>query len=385
VSASDAALRAGVARHATLIRETIAYVHGHPELPHEEHACAAHLCEVLEGLGFHVERGIAGMATGFRATLAGSRPGRAVGLVALYDAVAAVPPQGGLVAVHSCGHGPIAGGVMGAAAALAETRDELPGRVVVMGCPADEIHAPKTVARGGGKALTAAAGAWDGIDAALYAHPEYIDTVSQASLWMRRLVARVAGTRSLAEGASQPPLEAAVAAVEALRSLPAGRAILERLELDGDVEEGGGLVAQLTFLVWADDEAGLDELAERLREGIRAGGADAERATADAEWSTGTTIPAIVPNDAVTAAVAEAVRASGRPFVEDPPTLPFATDFGAISRRVPSALIGIGRPGGWAFHTPLGEQEFASEDGVTAALAMAEVLALAVRRLVEPA
>jgi metal-dependent amidase/aminoacylase/carboxypeptidase family protein len=91
-----------------------------------------------------------------------------------------------------------------------------------------------------------------------------------------------------------------------------------------------------------------------------------------------------VPDDGVTAAVAEAIRAAGREYVADPPALPFATDFGAVSRRVPSALIGIGRPGGWAFHTPLGEEQFASEDGVEMALAMAEVLALAASRLSAP-
>ena len=91
-----------------------------------------------------------------------------------------------LEAVHSCGHGPIAGAVVGAALALATLREQLAGELVVVGCPADEIHAPGTVERGGGKWLTAAAGVWDDVDAALYVHPEFIDTVWQASLWMRR-------------------------------------------------------------------------------------------------------------------------------------------------------------------------------------------------------
>lgn len=366
---SDHELRAAVARHEPLVRDTIAAIHAHPELPHEEHRSSRHLMDVLGSLGFAVESGLAGMATGFRATLEGSARGRTVGVVALYDAVASVTPEGGIRAAHSCGHGPIAASVVAAMAALAAARDRLSGRVVVMGCPADEIHAPATVARGSGKALSAAAGAWDDIDHALYCHPEYIDTVSQSSLWMRRLTGTVSGSRSLAEGAAQVPLDAAETALSVARALPAGRGMLERLELDGDVEEGGGLVTRMTFLVWADDEAGLDELDARLRRGI------------EAEWSAGATVPGIVPHAATTAAVADAIRASGRAFVSDPPALPFATDFGAVSRRVPSALIGVGRPGGWAFHTPLGEQQFASEDGVVAALTMAEVLALSAARL----
>src|SRR6516164_10025295 len=48
------------------------------------------------------------------------------------------------------------------------------------------FRAVLTGGQGGGKQLMAAAGVWDGYDAVLYAHPEFIDTVWQASLWMRR-------------------------------------------------------------------------------------------------------------------------------------------------------------------------------------------------------
>ncbi len=366
---TDQSLLDGVGRNDALIRDAIRFIHEHPELPHEELRCSGHLMETLRSLGLSVEPGLAGMPTGFKAVLGGTRQGRTVGIVALYDAVASVPPEGGIRAVHSCGHGPISGGVIGALAALAEQRESLSGDVVVMGCPADEIHAPGTVARGSGKALSAAAGAWDDIDAAMYVHPEFIDTVSLASLWMRRVSGRVSGARSLAEGAAQPPLDAAAQALEAARVLPAGRGMLERLVLDGDVEDGGGLVAEATYLLWAEDEAGLDDLAASLRDRL------------EAVWTDGATVPGIVPHAATTAAVREAMHASGRDFIDEPPALPFATDFGAVSRRVPSALIGVGRPDGWAFHTPEGERQFASEDGVSAAVAMAQVLALSAARL----
>ena len=365
----DEALLGAVDRHEGLIREAIRYIHDHPELPHAEVECSVYLVERLRSLGLDVEPGLAGMDTGFRAALQGASPGRRVGVVALYDAVASIPPGGGIEAVHSCGHGPIAGGVMGAIAALADHRDALAGEIVVMGCPADEIHAPGTVARGSGKAVSAAAGAWDDIDAAMYVHPEFIDTVSLASLWMRRIVGRVHGTRSLAGGTAQPPLDAVAHAVEAAKALPTDRVMLERLVLDGDVEDGGGLGTEMTFLVWAGDEAGLDPLAAAISQHI------------DAEWETKTTVPSIVPHAATTASVAAAMSAAGRDFVADPPALPFATDFGAVSRRVPSALIGVGRPDGWSFHTQLGERQFASEDGVTAAIGMAQVLALSAVRL----
>jgi metal-dependent amidase/aminoacylase/carboxypeptidase family protein len=346
----------------------VRFVHEHPELGHEERACSAFLADRLEAAGFEVEREAGGMETAFRATLAGSRPGRTVGLVCLYDAVAAVRPDGSTEAVHSCGHGPIAGGVVAAALALAGHRPALAGSVVVVGCPADEIHAPGTIARGGGKALSVEAGLWDDVDAALYAHPEFIDTVSLESRWMRRLNVRVAAARSL-DGEPEAPLRAA----EAVLGANARDVMVERLELDGDVEEGTGLVLRAHVLVFADSEQELDERAASLRD--RVGGA---------EWSEGRTVCGVVPDEQVRAAVASAFAAAGRDFVPDPPRLPFATDFGNISRRVPGALIGVGRPGGWAFHSDGGAAQFASPAGDDAAMTIARVLALATARLTEP-
>lgn len=112
------------------------------------------------------------------------------------------------------------------------------------------------VERGGGKALSAAAGLWDRIDAALYAHPEFEDTVFLRSRWMRRDRAMVTGTHSLT-GEPEPPIEAVLAAIPAVKELPPADAIVEHIALDGDVEEGGGLSVRVHFLLCADEEAGL--------------------------------------------------------------------------------------------------------------------------------
>src|SRR5579863_4268651 len=136
---ADAELIAAVAAQRPAIAATVAFVHAHPELAHEEHRCAAHLAGRLRDGGLEVEAGIAGLATAFRAVLAGGRGGRRVGLVAQYDAVPAMRDDGSTEAVHSCGHGPIAGAIVGAALALASLRERLAGEVVVVGCPADEI------------------------------------------------------------------------------------------------------------------------------------------------------------------------------------------------------------------------------------------------------
>ncbi len=368
---NDERILAAVESKRDVALATHRFVHEHPELSHEEHECAAYLCDVLEAGGLEVERGVAGMETAFRATLIGSRPGRSVGLVALYDAVPVFRPDGTIEPVHSCGHDAIPAGVVATALALADLRDDLPGSLVVFGCPADEIPAPRTVEIGGGKAVSAAAGLWDGIDAALYAHPEFEDTVFLRSRWMRRDRAMVTGTRSLA-GEPEAPIEAVLAAIAAVKALPPADAIVEHISLEGDVEEGGGLAVRIHFLLRADEETGLDELAAPLR-----------AALPGAVWSSDPVVCGLRSNDEVTLAVKEAMLALGSEFVDDPAQLPFGTDFGNVSQRVPAALIGIGRPGGWAFHTDEGAEQFA-QDGEECALAIARVLALASARLLEP-
>jgi metal-dependent amidase/aminoacylase/carboxypeptidase family protein len=369
----DTDVIAAVAAQRPMIADTVAFVHAHPELAHAEHRCAGHLVGRLRDAGLHVEEGVAGLGTAFRAALAGGRAGRRVGIVALYDAVAAVREDGSLEAVHSCGHGPIAGAVVGAALALASLREQLAGELVAVGCPADEIHAPGSVERGGGKWLTAAAGVWDEFDAALYVHPEFIDTVWQASLWMRRDTFVVAGARSLRDGVAQPPIDAIDRLLRAAAGVSRAQLMIERLVLDGDVEEGTGLVLTGTLLCFADDEAGIERTALAMRSALP-----------DAAWRAGRLVPGIRPDARVTAAVADAFAAAGRGFEPDPPPLPFATDFGSISRRAPAALIGVGRSEGWAFHSDEGAAQFASPAGVDVATDMATVLALATVRLSEP-
>ena len=366
---TDEQVLAAVAGQRPEIEGAIEFVHAHPELAHEEIECSGFLADQLERAGYRIERGVGGMETAFRARLEGQGGGRAVGIVDLYDAVPAVREDGSIEPVHSCGHGPLAGGVAGAALALAELRDDLDGAVEVIGCPADELHAPGTVARGGGKALTAAAGVWDELDAALYAHPEFIDTVSLRSRCMRRWIATVPGERTMDE-AVEAPRDAAITALEVVAGRRSDALMVERLVLDGDVEEGGGLTLQATYMVTADSEDELDSLEAELRSALP-----------EAGWETARAVPGIVADEGVREAVAGAFAAAGRDFVPDPPPLPFPTDFAEISRRLPSALIGIGRPDGWAFHTDLGASQFASPDGAEAAIATASVLALSVSRL----
>jgi len=180
----------------------------------------------------------------------------------------------------------------------------------------------------------------------------------------------VTGTRSLS-GDPEAPIDAVLTAIAAVKTLPAADAIVEHISLEGDVEEGGGLAVRIHFLLRTDEEAQLDELGAVLREALP-----------EATWSSDPVVCGLRPDDGVTRAVKDAVLALGGEFVDDPGQLPFGTDFGNVSQRVPSALIGIGRPGGWAFHTDEGAEQFA-RDGEECALSIARVLSLTSARLLD--
>lgn len=154
---SSATLRARVAQELDRLGPRLsalaADLHRQPELGGAELHTVARLAGELEEEGFNVEAGVAGLATAFRASKGSSGPG--VAFLAEYDAV---PGLG-----HACGHNLLCAASYGAAVALSRLEPPAPGRILVIGAPAEETI--------GGKVVLAARGAYEGVDVALLAHP----------------------------------------------------------------------------------------------------------------------------------------------------------------------------------------------------------------------
>ncbi len=141
-------------------------VHAHPELNYQEHYSSDALAGFLEERDFRVERGVGGVETAFRATIpGGGGDGPTIAVLAEYDAL----PEIG----HGCGHNLIAMAAMGAALGLQASAQDLPGRAVIIGTPAEE--------GGGGKIRLLEAGVFDGVDATLSSHPFSNRTLVPAS------------------------------------------------------------------------------------------------------------------------------------------------------------------------------------------------------------
>ena len=131
-------------------------VHAHPELNYQEYYSSNALAGFLEENNLHVERGIGDVATAFKATIpGGGGDGPTIAVLAEYDAL----PEIG----HGCGHNLIAMAAMGAALGLLANAPNLPGRVEIIGTPAEE--------GGGGKIRLLEAGVFNGVDATLSSHP----------------------------------------------------------------------------------------------------------------------------------------------------------------------------------------------------------------------
>jgi amidohydrolase len=129
-------------------------IHAHPELGFQEVQASGWLADFLGAQGFAVERGVAGVATAFRATLARGA-GPTIAILCEYDALPGIG--------HACGHNVIAAAGAGAGAALAAVADALPGGTIqVIGTPAEE--------GGGGKVKLIEGGVFRDVDCAMMIH-----------------------------------------------------------------------------------------------------------------------------------------------------------------------------------------------------------------------
>ncbi|POR35573.1 Uncharacterized protein TPAR_04229 [Tolypocladium paradoxum] len=133
-------------------------LHDNPELAYKEFMAHDTLTAYLEKLGFNAKRSTHGLETSFEATL--GEGGRQVVICCEFDALPGIG--------HACGHNLIATSSMAAflGAAHAMSALKIPGRLRILGTPAEES--------GGGKAVLIENGAFnppEDIAAAIMAHP----------------------------------------------------------------------------------------------------------------------------------------------------------------------------------------------------------------------
>ena len=137
------------------------FIHANPEIAMQEHKSSAACADFLQARGFEVSRGVAELPTAFEADARNGEAGPRIAYLSEYDALPGVG--------HGCGHNLIAIAGIGAGLGLKAALAHLPGRVSVFGTPAEEVL--------GGKVIMAEEGLFEGIDAAMGAHPDTIEAV----------------------------------------------------------------------------------------------------------------------------------------------------------------------------------------------------------------
>ncbi len=302
-------------------------IHSNPELAFEEHKACSLLVETLREAKFDVTTPAGGLQTAFSASF-GHGSGPCVGLLAEYDAL----PEIG----HSCGHNLIATSSIGAALALASLAGELPGRIRVLGTPAEEA--------GGGKPIMMRAGAFAGIDCALIVHPSGFNLSAMPCICKTEVDVVYRGRAAHASAAPEHGINALDALVIAYQSIASLRQHIRNDERIHGIITDGGMAANIvpevaagTFYVRSPFKEGLASLRERVHAcfeaGARATGAELEIRWSDNEYLD---LHSNTPLEDRFQANAEGL---GREFVPRgaiPPAMAGSTDMGNVSHEFPS-------------------------------------------------
>jgi len=342
------------------------WMYDNPELAYVEYDTSRRMVETLQDSGFDVEYPAYGLETAFAARV-GSR-GPEIVICAEMDAL----PEVG----HACGHNIIATAAIGAGIALAELVDELGVRVAVLGTPAEEHF--------GGKVDLIAAGAFEGVAAAMMIHPSPFDVVDPMFIAVSHVDVEFFGKETHASFAPELGINALDAAVQAYVNVSTLRQhFVDSDRVHGVITHGGSAPnvipgnTRMSWYVRAATDERLDELYPRIMNCFEA-----------AALATGCRLEIIEPghryrdirNDQLMvdlfAANSEALGRTMPRYADLPPRGSGSTDMGNVSYEVPSihpmisinSLPAVNHQHEFAAHTVTRDGKAAIRDG---ALAMA--------------
>ena len=339
-------------------------IHEHPELRFKEHFACEQLARAVRELGLEVQTGVGGLDTSFRTSFGESGP--TIAILAEYDAL----PNG-----HSCGHNLIAGAALAAAAGLAAMRWKLPGRIVLIGTPAEE--------GGGGKISLLENGAFSGVDAAMMAHPADCEFSAVPVLAMQHLRITFHGRAAHAAAAPWRGVSALSAVLQTFQSVDAARLHFRDLSrVHGIITSGGQAVnivpefAQCEFSARATTARHAGEIAARIR---RCADAAATATGATVTHETLSAYKNMVHNREIAQIYERHTAALGIVTKEAPPGTPTgSTDMGDISHAMPAIhpMFQISNPGDGTCHEDAFVRYSDSERGYKEMIRVAKAMAL---------
>lgn len=200
------------------------YIYDNPELGFEEYKSSEALIKYLERYGFNVEKQLLGFDTAFRGIYDSEKEGPTIAYLAEYDALPGIG--------HACGHNMIGTSGVAAGIALKQFIDEIGGRVIVLGTPAEETD--------GVKVDMVHAGVFKNIDVAMMCHPSLENNESGDSLAMCPLEIIFSGKSAHAASMPHEGVNALDACIQTFNGINAMREhILPTSRIHGIITEGG--------------------------------------------------------------------------------------------------------------------------------------------------
>jgi amidohydrolase len=361
---ASAALAAIDRARAELVALSLA-IHREPELGYQEDKASARIADVLRRAGFRVEKPYRSLNTALRADAGRGRP--TIAILCEYDAL---PDIG-----HACGHNLMAMAGVAAGIGVRAVIEGLPGRVSVIGTPAEE--------GGGGKVALIENGGFSDVDAAMIVHPSSRTLANRGSLASTRVDIEFRGRA--AHAAAQP--DQGINALDGVILTFVGvNALRQQLRPDarvaGVITNGGSAanivpeLAAATFSVRAADRAYQQEVLQKFIR-VAEGAATATGATVSVNVRRNSSYENMVPSRPLAERYAEHLRALGVDVLREAPDERMgSTDMGNVSQVLPAIhpyikIAPDGTPGhSIAFRDAAATSE-AHENALKAAKAMA--------------
>ena len=341
------------------------YLFDHPETGFKEKLASKAIVEFLQRHGFTTQLGYAGMETSFYAEKQGSGQGPTIAFLSEYDALAGIG--------HACGHNTIATASCGAAVALAEAEPDFPGKIVLLGTPAEEGN-------GGGKQKLVDAAVLQGIDCALMYHP--MNTTDLRSRFLAVNAMDITFHGRAAHAAANP--EDGINALEAVMlTFTNINALRQHLRSDcrvhGYIKNGGSaqnVIPDLTeaeIAVRAADSTTMHQLTAKVQNCAKAA-ALATGCTVEIQ-NRGLPYDDVLFNETLIGLFEKELQAQGV-AIDSSEVLPGkgSSDIGNISQALPTYQLGL-RIGDASPHTIEFAQLCQGESGGKAAIKAAKLLA----------
>ena len=200
------------------------YMYHNPELGNKEFKSVEQLTSLLEEHNFKVEKEFLGIKTAFRAVYDSNKPGLTVGYLCEYDAL----PEIG----HGCGHNMIGTMSAGAGIILSKILDQVGGRIIVYGTPAEETD--------GAKVIFAEQGVFEELDAAMILHPSDKTSKSGTSMALYPLQFTYKGRTAHAASCPQDGINALNSVIQLFNGIDALRQhVTPDVRMHGIITHGG--------------------------------------------------------------------------------------------------------------------------------------------------